>query len=248
MVAGYDREGAGANAIKPLIDKVELLVQALGEATENVRPGLLVPRGEALRQFRELQAKRDIDFDIPILGDSAREALNVLVAAYNVFVSLDPELARRDEMALGPDARSMLLAPSEGSKVVSDAAKLGAATFGAEKALAEEAQVAPSTPVPSDRNSRRYSESLKNFSRAVLSNAHALANAVWANRVRVSLGTAGIASGIVAAGKWAISNEAWLLQTFSQNRDARNYIKGNSCSFLSHCHLGPLDTPHPTRS
>jgi hypothetical protein len=178
---------------------------------------LLIPRGEALRQFRDTQRRLGPDSDAPVLSDRAAEALSVLVSAYNAFVALDPELARRDLASAGPESTRQLVSPAEGRAAAQSAVEVQAATPAVEAGIREEAEVTPSTPVQANRNSRRFSESVRNMSRAILSNAHSLVRLTWTKKgaIVTTLGTTSV--GLVAAAKWAILNEQWLLKTFTDN-------------------------------
>lgn len=205
------------NADAIVVGETRLLSAALGETPRDARPGLLMPRGDALR--RRLSAEDDQDrlTDLPPMSESVKLALANLVSAYNVYVSLDPELAKRDEARLGPDALRTLVPPDEGIRVSRSALQLEAATPRAVEALAEEAKVAPSVPDPNIRASRRNSETVKNFARALLAKALAFGRSVW--RVgKVAAVTVGSVSAIgysvAKAAQWALANEAWLIQTF----------------------------------
>lgn len=202
--------------------EAQFLREALGQSIRTIRPGLLIPRGDALRNRLTSQTNRDNLSDMPPLSEGMLVALKNLVSAYNVFVSLDNELAMRDEARLGPDAARNLVLPDEGSDAARAAVDFGAATERAASALQEEAKVAPSVPDPTDRRSRRYSEGVKNFSRAVLARAQSLVRWVRDNPV-TSIG--GAAATTILAAKWALANEAWLLKFFADNPSMIEAIK-----------------------
>ena len=212
----YDRDGPGANAMKPLIDKVQILKDALGIGVSNMRPGLLMPRGEALRQLRAGQISRDADSDVPAIPTSMLEALNTLVSSYNAMVALDPSLARRDQAMVGPDSQVMV-SPREAVLVAISAQDMSAATERARQAIEEEAAVSPDEAVLSSRLSRRLTESARNLARALLSKVYGLAVAIWTGRKSIAWVTAGGATSAVFAAKWAIANESWLIRTFADN-------------------------------
>ncbi|MBL4595911.1 MAG: hypothetical protein JKX99_04970, partial [Robiginitomaculum sp.] len=81
-------------------------------------------------------------------------------------------------------------------------------------ALAEEAKVSPPTPDPKNRNSRRFSESIKNFARSLVANAIKGGKWVKANPIKTTLA---LAKSSIAAAKWVIENVTWLLNTFAGN-------------------------------
>jgi hypothetical protein len=151
--------GIGDNADDAVIEDADLLKEALGADVERMRPGLLIPRGEALRILQESNRARDKLSDLAPLPDDVMLALDKLVSAYNHMVGLDPELFRRDEARLGPDAKKNLVSPDEGRKFAQAASDNGAATATAADAIVEEARVAPEQPNVEDRRSRRSSES-----------------------------------------------------------------------------------------
>ena len=188
--------------------------EALGRQLNDIRPGLLIPRGEALRQILKRQNDSDRLSDLWPLSESMLAALGKLVAAYNAFVGMDRELSRRDNAVLGPDARRKLVSPEDAISAADSAASLGAATEQAAGAIREEAANAPAQPDSENRNSRRSSETAKNFARAVLGRAQALFRWVEQNR-RKSLGVGAVS--LYAAAKWALANEAWLTTYFADN-------------------------------
>jgi hypothetical protein len=217
MLAAYDPSALGGNTAKDAAEEVGLFLEALGNRPRSARPGLLLPRGDALRQLKAAQDGRDPDSDLPPLPDAMKLALGQLVSAYNNYVGLDPELARQDEARLGPDAVAILISPSEGIAAVRSAVELGAATPQVERAVAEEAKVAPPTPDPSNRLSRRFSEGSKNFIRAMLGRVRA--GALWIGRHRTATAASISATGMtfVGAAKWVLAHEAWVEGIFANN-------------------------------
>ena len=214
LIDSYDPSERGANAARETIEETRLLVEALGDEPGETRPGLLIPRGEALRQMLAVQESLDDLSDIAPLSDRFKTALRNLVGAYNIYVGLDPELARRDEARFGPDVEKDMASPESGMQAARSAADLGAATDRAAEALAEEAKVAPSQADVSNRLSRRFSEGVKNLARALLSKA--VSGAKWVATHPLTSTGAAAGAGILAC-KWVIANEAWLTTTFASN-------------------------------
>ena len=186
-----------------------LLLPALGRTIEDIRPGLLIPRGEAMRQLLLSDESRDEMSDLAPLTDAMSQAVRNFVSAYNVFVSLDPELARRDEARLGPDAQRSLVSPEQAKEAAQAAADMGAATQDAADAIRDEVAIAPPVPIPENRNSRRLSVSAKNLARALLRPAQAAARWVRQNPGKSSTVLAAMAA------KWVVLHEAWLTAIFA---------------------------------
>ena len=210
----------GSNQIEPnngnsiVCSETRLMQEAIGRRLNDIRPGLLIPRGEALRQTLKRHNDADELTDFPPISESMRASLSKLVGAYNAFVGMDSELSRRDNAVLGPDAKRKLVAPKDAISAADNAASLGAATEQAAGAVREEAANAPAQPDPDDRNSQRSSETAKNFARAVLVRAQALFRWVEQNRLKSTLGGA---ASLYAAANWALANEAWLTTYFADN-------------------------------
>jgi hypothetical protein len=217
MVAVYDPTAVGANAARAAVDEVERFIASLGDGPRSVRPGLLLPRGDSLRQLRAAQESREADSDLPPLPDAMRLALGKLVSAYNTYVGLDPELSRQDEARLGPDAIAILVSPSVGVLAVRSAVMLGAATIQAQEAVADEAKVAPGTPNPDSRLSRRFSEGAKNFVRALL--GRLVTGSVWIakNPVKAAAGAAAAGAGFIAGANWVLAHQIWVESIFANN-------------------------------
>jgi hypothetical protein len=197
------------------------LLESLGETLEDLRPGLLIPRGEALRQLLARQEVRDDFSDVPPFTDRMRDALTKLVRCYNGLVALDAELARRDEVQFGPDASRVLVSPVEGTKIAEDAVERGVATPAVADALRTEAANAPAVPDPANRNSRRFSEGVKNAGRAVL----ARAQSYWRTTTAIGKVVGGAIGGTYAAAVWTVANEAWFLNTFADSPAMISAIK-----------------------
>jgi hypothetical protein len=223
---------AGGNASQELLDEVDLFLEALGSGVEQVRPGLLIPRGEALRMEKAANKDRDQYSDLAPLAEEVKIALDKWEPAYNAMVALDPVLARSDQATLGPDAKRILIAPKDGMEKVISARDEGAATDNAVEALAEEAKVAPSDPDSENRNSRRFSEGVKNLGRGMVSAA--IAGGIWMMEnpkeaaALVAMGVARVVSnrlGLIQAAKWMLANEDWFLKKYSDNEKMLDVIK-----------------------
>ena len=206
-----ERDPNNGNAMA--YDEARLLRQALGNDIANIRPGLLIPRGEALRQTLDRQRNRQDLSDIPPLSEKMLDALGKLVGAYNVFVLTDKELSRRDQALLGPDAKTKLVPPEDAVKVAESAVSLGVATPEAAKAIAEEAANSPETPDLENRNSRRLSATARNFGRALLGRVQSFVRWVRNNPIK-SYAVLRVPYG---AAQWALRNETWLLNYFADS-------------------------------
>ena len=205
----------GGNAVVELVNEVRRYADALGSAPAEVKPALLVVRGDVLRNQLAAQENRDDDFsDLPPLPDSYLTELRNLVSAHNTYVALDPELSRRDEARLGPDVRENLVSPAHGMEIVNDAVQEGIATDRVAEVMGEEASVAPDKPDPDNRKSRRYSEGIRNFSRAAL--ARGWKAAKWGGA------TTGMSYAIA---KWIVANQAWFYQAFAHNPQMLQWIE-----------------------
>ncbi len=199
-----------------------LLRDSLGRSIKDVRPGLLIPRGEALRQRLSRNAAREDLTDVVPLSDSMESAVSNVVKAYNGFVGLDPELSRRDEASFGPDAERNLISPDEGQELAKSARESGVITVDAESAIGEEGKVAPSQPDPNNRLSRRFSEGTKNLFRAIIGRAAGFIRWVKVNPGKSTLGVSGTA---YFTAQWVLANEQWLLKFFADNPAMLNVLK-----------------------
>lgn len=205
-----------------------LLRDSLGRSIKDVRPGLLIPRGEALRQRLSRNVAHDEMSDVAPLSNSMENAVSNVVSAYNVFVGLDPELSRRDDASFGPDAERNLISPDEGQELAKSARESGVITADAESAIGEEGKVAPSQPDPANRLSRRFSEGVKNFLRATVGKAIGW---VKANPWKSTVGSA------FATAKWVLANEQLLLKFFADHPAMLEILK-SLIGYLKNLPLG----------
>lgn len=223
LVELYERGGENSNNGNSLAYKeVVLLRAALGQSIRTVRPGLLIPRGEALRQRLASNKSRDDMSDLAPLSDNMERSLGNVVKAYNGFVGLDPELSKRDEASFGPDAEQNLVPPDKGQELAKSARESGVITVDAESAIGEEGKVAPSQPEPANRLSRRFSESTKNLFRATISKAVGFVRWVKVNPGKSVLGGSGAA---YLTAQWVLANEQWLVKFFADNPAMLNVLK-----------------------
>jgi hypothetical protein len=205
-----------------------LLRESLGEAIKDVRPGLLIPRGEALRQRLSRNLARDDFTDVAPLSDGMESAVSNLVKAYNGFVGLDSELSKRDEASFGPDAERNLVSPQEGEDLAKSAKDTGVITAEAESAIKEEGKVAPSQPDPANRLSRRFSEGVKNLFRATLNKTIGFVRWIKAHPIRSIFGLGGTG---YATAQWVLTHEQWLLNFFANQSTIIEVIR-SLVSFL----------------
>jgi hypothetical protein len=221
IIEQFSVERTGANSAKNLLDEIGLFFESLGDEVEYVDADLMIPRGDGLRKDVVAYLNRDDFSSLPPVPDDLVLSLEKAVVSYNNYVSFDPELARRDEALLGPDARRRLVPPAEGQSVLEDAVDRRAAEKGVVEILAEEAKVAPVIPDAESRQSRRYSEGTKNFARAAVEQAIEFAGSIRRGAVNVI----GVAVTGYAAAQWVMANESWLLRYFAENPAMLNIIQ-----------------------
>jgi hypothetical protein len=186
IVGLFERFGLGANSVEPLVQQAERLLDALGSSPSDVRPGLLIPRGERLRQTLLAQENPDDLGSAPPLPPQFLTNLKILVSAYNVYVALDPVLERRDQARLDPDLLERLVDKRTGTKLIKSAVEAEIATPAVEDVMQEEAASFSGRPNPDRRESRRYAESVRNFARAAIDRAFAPLKALWNLRARAT--------------------------------------------------------------
>ena len=234
LINSYDPNERGANSVTELIEDVKNYQVSLGESLKQTNIDFLIPRGDGLRMAFEAQKHIDDLSDLPPFSDKYKLSLEKLLSAHNLFVGLDPVLAKRDEARLGPDAKINLVPPAKGKAIIDDAVASGIAKKEVAEVLNEEAKVAPETPDAENRKSRRYSEGLKNFGRKIIADVTAW---VSKNKGEVALGVGGVVvataavtavatvgvggtavAGVIATyplGKYMLKNEDWFLEAFS---------------------------------
>jgi hypothetical protein len=224
IVTSFDPSALGANTAAELIEDVSAYLEALGDSPPHIRPSILVMRGDGLRQYLQAQKSSTDLTDLAPLSDRYMLKLQRLVAAHNLLVSLDAQLSSRDEALLGPDEKPSLIAPKEGQKIIRDAVNLHIASADVEQALLEEGSIAPATPSTSSRISRRYSESIRNFARAIAASATRTARYLWQRKRPIVVTAATLPPTSIVIAKWVVANESWFLSTFSGNPHMLNVV------------------------
>jgi len=232
---------AGGNAGARTRDRLERYSEALGETPEDIRPGPLILRGEQLRQELERRRNADPDFtDMAPLSDEAMLALEEVVSAHNLMVSVSPRLAGMDEARQGPDNVPPQIDRETAGALIESIGAEGVAAPEALEVLALARDNAPRLPDPNDRRSRLLTETVRNFGRKmtmILTRGF-----VWGGSVATG-GAAAIeaaathgalaAGGAVVAGvfvlqkprKLAIDNEANWLKVFTGSPSMQLLIK-----------------------
>jgi hypothetical protein len=151
----------GNNAAARLSLRLENYLAAAGSALEDVKPSLLVQRGEKLRQ--ELAAYVAPDTLLDPIADDILVDLKGWESAHNMFVGLDPVLMAIDTAMLGPDKRPALMSPDEIRQFVHDAEQADLLAEGTEVILIETADLAPEIPDPTNRLTNASIEMVKNL-------------------------------------------------------------------------------------
>jgi hypothetical protein len=160
----------------------------------------------------------------PIPDDVLLQAGKAM-AAYNQYISFDSELARRDEALFGPDARKKLIGPIEGTAKVQEAVAAGVAKPEVAAANKADAAVAPETPDPENRASRRYSEGQKNLGRTLV------------GRAVTSVVGGGLATASAyKAAHFVWHNQEWFINMFADNPTMTNVL-GWLLHYLKHLPL-----------
>lgn len=253
LVSSYDPNSSSANAARPIVTIVQRYIEALGDTPEEANINFVIPRGEVLRQELEREEKRDEFTSSPPLPDNFKSSLTSLVKAHNIYVLLDPVLDKRDQASLGPDAKENLVSKVDGLKIVEDAFSEGLIKEEIVEAINDEAETVQETPNPDRRQDRRFSESIKNLSRILLSNAQSIAKKIKEKQgdiIEVAVAGAGgatVATGgaiVVSSASWAvlgsivgttytcfkalqwiIKNEEWIIQRFENKKEIKAFIE-----------------------
>ncbi len=151
----------GSNAGARLTQLLENYLAAAGEAVEDIRASLMVQRGEKLRQ--EIAALATPDSLLDPLADDILVDLKGWQSAHNMTVGLDPVLIALDASMLGPDVKPALISPDELRMLARDADHEGVTEAGVLAVLEEAADLAPTTPDPTDRRTIWSVETGKNL-------------------------------------------------------------------------------------
>ncbi|MEE9313577.1 MAG: hypothetical protein V3V02_02920 [Rhizobiaceae bacterium] len=206
LINSFDPSEQGANAAAEIIEDVRLFHDTLGEQSSATNIDFLIPRGDGLRNILTAQANKDEMSDLPPISDKYLTHLKNLIGAYNVYVSIDPVLAERDEAIYGPDVVQIMGTPEDGRKVIENAIELNIAKNEVAEALDEEAKVAPEIPSLNNRASRRLNQAFKNFSMKAL-------DIILHNKHTEN------------ACEWLLSNEKWLLENYKNKPHVKTIIK-----------------------
>lgn len=201
----------GSNAASRLVTMLENYIQAAGSDISEIRPSLLVQRGERLRQ--ELTAYLATDSMLPPVADDILLDLRAWQAAHNMLVGLDPALMARDTAQLGPDVRVANVPPREIREIARDADDRGILAENVLDVIVEAAELAPASPDPSNRRTIWSFETGRNliieaFNVALRHPGKTTTGAIVGGAV---LGTAGVAGAIVAAAAGALPAAKFLL-------------------------------------
>ena len=222
LISSFDPSQPGANAAVEIVRKVERYLKALGTGPEEVNIDFLIPRGEVLRNALEILERPDDLYESPPVPPHIKEGVVNVAAAHNIYVALDPVLDTRDQARFGPDATEDLISPADGHALIEDAAREGVTDQATVDAFDAQLEITPEVPDADNRQSRRYSESVKNFMRACLSSAYHIAETIkekgedYKDRVSTRLKNASI---------WLIKKEKWLLKNFKKNPYMKATIK-----------------------
>jgi hypothetical protein len=151
----------GNNAAARLAPRLENYLAAIGSSIEEIKPSLLVQRGEKLRQ--EISAYAVPGTLLDPIADDILVDLRGWQSSHNMLVGLDPVLMAMDTAMLGPDRRPALIPPNEIKQFVSDVQEAGLLAEGTEVILIETADLAPSVPDPNDRRTNGSVEMVRNL-------------------------------------------------------------------------------------
>ena len=151
----------GNNAAARLTFRLENYLAAAGNAIGEVKPSLLVQRGERLRQ--ELAAYAAPDTLLDPIADDILVDLKGWQSAHNMMVGLDPTLMAMDTAMLGPDRKPALIPPDEFKQFARDAQANDLLAEGTEEVLIEAADLALAAPDPANRRSIWSAEIFRNL-------------------------------------------------------------------------------------
>lgn len=220
LVSDFSPGGRGGNQTAPIVRDVQSLGEALGVAPRTMSLGLVIPRGERLRQTLIVLENKQDDAEGLRLPDEFIRDLRVVVSAYNVLVAMDPILEARDRAQISPSLVDREIAPATAAAALSDAVAKGVADQTVPAVFAEEAAIAPLEPSTDNRSSRRLTESFRNFCRAAASQVRAGVKLAWRNKGKIVIAT-GVAKGAV---QWIASHDALLLGLFPSGSSMHELI------------------------
>jgi hypothetical protein len=207
----------GSNAASRLTIMLENYLQAVGLNVNEIRPSLLVQRGERLRQ--ELAAYQSPDTMLPPVADDILLDLRGWRAAHNMLVGLDPVLMARDTAQLGPDVRVANVPPEEIREIARDADDQGILAEQVLDVVVEAAELAPANPDPSNRRTIWSFETGRNliieaFNVALKHPGKTATGAIVGGALVATAGVGGAivaaAAGALPAAKFLLSHRAWI--------------------------------------
>jgi hypothetical protein len=207
----------GNNAAARLTLRLENYLAAIGTSIEEVKPSLLVQRGERLRQ--ELAAYAAPDTLLDPIADDILVDLKGWQSAHNMMVGLDPVLMAMDTAMLGPDRRPSLISPDEIRQFAQDAQAADILAAGVEDILIETADLAPAIPDPNDRRTIWSGEAVRNLAleafAIALNHPKTSASVVVAARMLSSNLVAGVVGGFsiwnsIKAAEYLVAHRRWI--------------------------------------
>lgn len=207
----------GSNAGARLVSILKNYIEAASVDINSIRPSLFVQRGDRIRN--EIAAYNDPQNMLPPLSDEILLDLKSWQAAHNLFVGLDPSLMARDAAMAGPDARVADISPQELRTVVSEADSAGILAEEVVDVVNEAADLAPSTPDPSNRRTVWSFETGRNLIIETFNLAmkfpvrSTIAGVVGVSAVSTVGFSGAIGSGILAAvpaAKFLLKHQTWI--------------------------------------
>lgn len=156
----------GATQAGDMAPPIADYIEALGTALADVRPSLLVLRGEKLRRLIAARTRAD-SFAAPLSEDQAH-TLEAWRIAHNLLIGLDPYLTRIERATYDPDTPVVSI-DIDGMKALVEAIRLAnVATSEADSALQDSVENIPPHAPAEDRRAKSAVENLANFARAVV--------------------------------------------------------------------------------
>lgn len=207
----------GNNAAARLTQRLENYLDAAGTSVDDIKPSLIVQRGERLRQ--ELAAYAVPGTLLDPIADDILIDLKGWQSAHNMLVGLDPVLMAIDTSMIGPDRRPEMMSPDEIKQFVHDAQVKGLLADGTEAILIETADLASAVPGANDRRANASIEMVRNLCIETVSIAlnHPIGTAAFvAICVAASSSiTSGAISGVsimgsIKAAEYLINHRPWI--------------------------------------
>lgn len=183
--------------------------ESLGASISEIRPSLVIARGEALRQELRFYEREDPASFLSPIPEPVLLSVKEVVSGHNLMVGMDGALERRDLAILGPDVRRVQVNPQELKIVVDHGTRAGLLTPEARDALETVRLNAPSEPDVGDRRSRSLTEAARNLARKAF-------DAVWRQKKAI-LASAGTVLALHQIGGYLLRNEQTWLNWFADN-------------------------------